>query len=137
MSLLLRQRNLPIEDEAGREVPVRVESRGGATHAVSAPLEHTGLYRAFAGGVLRASFAVNPDPREGDLAPMPEQTLVAAFPAGRVRVLRTGDDLAVRVRQARFGRELWPEFLTLALLLLVAESVIGRWGMPAGGWKTG
>jgi hypothetical protein len=52
-----------------------------------------------------------------------------------VRVLRMGDDLALRVRQARFGRELWPEFLVLALLLLVAESVIGRWGMPGGGWK--
>ena len=119
-----------IEDETGREVPVRVETAGGATRAVSAPLERTGLYRAFTGGQLRASFAVNPDPREGDLTPLPEASLVAAFPTGRVRVLRMGDDLALRVRQARFGRELWPEFLLLALLLLVAESVIGRWGMP-------
>jgi hypothetical protein len=124
-----------VEDETGREVPVRVESGSGATRAVSAPLERTGLYRAFAGGQLRASFAVNPDPREGDLTPIAEPALVAAFPAGRVRVLRMGDDLALRVRQARFGRELWPEFLVLALLLLVAESVIGRWGMPGGGWK--
>jgi hypothetical protein len=124
-----------VEDETGREVPVRVEAGTGAARAVSAPLERTGLYRAFAGGQLRASFAVNPDPREGDLAPLPEAAIVAAFPAGRVRVLRMGDDLALRVRQARFGRELWPEFLVLALLLLVAESVIGRWGMPGGGWK--
>ena len=126
-----------IEDETGREVPVRVESRSGATRAVSAPLERTGLYRAFAGGTLRASFAVNPDPREGDLTPMPEASLIAAFPAGRVRVLRMGDDLAVRVRQARFGRELWPEFLIFALLMLIAESVLGRWGMVGGGWKRG
>ena len=122
-----------IEDETGRDVPVRVETGGGAARAVSAPLERTGLYRAFTGGQLRASFAVNPDPREGDLAPLPEASLVSAFPTGRVRVLRMGDDLALRVRQARFGRELWPEFLLLALLLLVAESVIGRWGMPGGG----
>jgi len=52
-------------------------------------------------------------------------------------VLRVGDDLAARVREARFGRELWPEFVLLALLLLFAESVIGRWGMPGGGWKQG
>ena len=104
---------------------------------MSVPLERTGLYRAFAGNELRASFAVNPDPVEGDLAPMPEASLIAAFPPGRARVLRVGDDLASRVREARFGRELWPQFVALALLLLIAESILGRWGMPGGGWKRG
>jgi len=124
-----------IEDEAGRDIPVTVETSGGATRAVSVPLERTGLYRAFAGPELRASFAVNPDPTEGDLVPIPDASLIAAFPSGRARLLRVGDDLAARVREARFGRELWPEFVLLALLLLFAESVIGRWGMPGGGWK--
>ncbi len=124
-----------VEDETGREVALRVESTSGAPRSVSAPLERPGLHRVHAGGALRASFAVNPDPREGDLAPMPEGALTAAFPAGRVRWVRPGDDLAARIRQARFGRELWPEFLIAALLLLVAESVIGRWGMQGGGWK--
>ncbi len=118
-----------IEDETGREVAVRIETTAGATRAVSAPLERTGLYRAYAGGTLRASFAVNPDPAESDLAPLPEPALVSAFPGGRARILRPGDDLALRVRQARYGRELWPEFVLLALLLLVAESILGRWGM--------
>src|SRR5215831_8222079 len=112
-----------IEDETGHDIPVSVETSGGATRAVSVPLERTGLYRAFAGPELRASFAVNPDPMEGDLAPLPEASLVAAFPTGRARLLRVGDDLAARVREARFGRELWPEFVLLALLLLFAESV--------------
>ena len=120
-----------VVDESGRDVPVRIESGGSAPRVVSAPLEHTGLYRAFAGGRLRASFAVNPDPREGDLTPLPERSIIAAFPTGTVRVLRLGDDIAVRVRQARFGKELWPQFLILALILLVVESVLGRWGMPA------
>ena len=30
-----------------------------------------------------------------------------------------------------YRRELWPEFLILALLLLVAESILGRWSMNA------
>ena len=119
-----------VEDETGREVPVSIESSGGAARAMSAPLERTGLYRAFAGATLRASFAVNPDPREGDLTPIALTAVTSAFKADRVRVLRTGDDLAVRIREARFGRELWREFLILALLLLVAESILGRWGMP-------
>jgi hypothetical protein len=124
-----------VEDESGHDIPVNVETSGGATRAVSVPLERTGLYRAFAGPELRASFAVNPDPVEGDLAPLPDASLLAAFPGGRARLLRVGDDLASRVREARFGRELWPEFVALALLLLFAESAIGRWGMPGGGWK--
>jgi hypothetical protein len=124
-----------IEDETGHDVPVTVETTGGATRAVSLPLERTGLYRAFAGPDLRASFAVNPDPVEGDLSPMPDASLIAAFPGGRARLLRVGDDLASRVREARFGVELWPQFVLFALLLLFAESIIGRWGMPGGGWK--
>jgi hypothetical protein len=88
-----------IEDEAGRDVPVTVETTGGATRAVSMPLERTGLYRAFAGPDLRASFAVNPDPVEGDLSPMPDASLIAAFPGGRARS-GVGDDLAARVRES-------------------------------------
>jgi hypothetical protein len=118
-----------VEDEAGRDIVLHTETAGGAARVVSEPLERVGLYRAFAGGTLRTSFAVNPDPMEGDLAPLTEASLVDAFPRGRARLVRVGEDLAARIRQARFGRELWPEFLFMALLLLVAETVLGRWGM--------
>jgi hypothetical protein len=118
-----------VEDEAGREIGLHTETSGGAARVVSEPLERVGLYRAFAGGTLRTSFAVNPDPEEGDLAPLTDASLVDAFPRGRARVVRVGEDLAARIRQARFGRELWPEFLFTALLLLIAETIIARWGM--------
>ena len=41
-------------------------------------------------------------------------------------VLRPGEQLANRVREARYGRELWPLFVMIALALLAAESLIGR-----------
>ena len=85
------------------------------------------------GDALRATFAVNPDPRESDLAPASETAVLAAFPPGRATIVRPGSDLARRVREARYGRELWPWFVMLALALLVAETVIGRWwrdGLP-------
>lgn len=123
-----------VVDETGRDVPVSLGGAKGATRLETAPLERPGLYRVLLGGRLRGSFAVNPDARESDLASLAEPALVAGFPAGRASVLRAGDDLARRVREARFGRELWVEFALLALLLLVAESVIGRWGMPPS-WK--
>jgi hypothetical protein len=101
----------------------------GATRLVSAPLERPGLYRVIQGATVRSTFAVNPDPRESDLAALPEAALLRAFPAGRAQVIHPGADLARRVREARYGRELWTWFVALALLLLVAESAIGRLGL--------
>ena len=75
---------------------------------------------------------MNPEVRESDLSPSPENELLAGFPAGRARVLQPGADLARRVREARYGRELWPFFTLLALLLLVAETIVARAGMPGG-----
>jgi hypothetical protein len=121
-----------ITDEDGREIPSRLEAREGATRLVSDPLERPGLYRVSQDGKPRATFAVNPDPRESDLTARDAGALVAAFPAGRAQVVQPGADLARRVREARFGRELWGWFIVLALVFLVAESVIGRWGMDAG-----
>jgi hypothetical protein len=118
-----------IEDEEGHEVPSQLVSEAGATRLTSIPLERPGLYRVIQGGTVRATFAVNPDPRESDLESLSENALIAAFPAGRARVLHPGADLARRVREARYGRELWSTFVILALLLLIAETVIARWGM--------
>src|SRR5262249_16099922 len=63
---------------------------------VSAPIEQPGIYRVSQGGKLRGTFAVNPDPREFDVATTPERQLVAAFPAGRAELLRPGADLSRR-----------------------------------------
>ena len=120
-----------IEDDEGREIVSELVAAGGATRLRSAPLEKPGLYRVLQGGTLRATFAVNPDPRESDLASIPEAALVQAFPAGHARVVHPGADLARRVREARYGRELWPWFVALALLLLVAETVLARWGLES------
>ncbi|HET9328371.1 MAG TPA: BatA domain-containing protein [Candidatus Eisenbacteria bacterium] len=122
-----------IADEAGRDVPVQLVTAEGATRLLSAPLERPGLYRVFQGAAPRASFAVNPDRRESDLSSIPEATLTNWFPAGRVTVLRPGGDLERRVREARYGRELWTWFVILALACLLAETFLGRWGMPGVG----
>jgi len=120
-----------IEDEAGREVGLEMMTAHGATRLLSATLERPGLYRVLQGGQMRASFAVNPDPRESDLRTLPDAALLRAFPSGRVSLLRPGADLGRRVRESRHGLELWPYFVALALTFLVAETVLGRWGMGA------
>lgn len=122
-----------IEGPDGAEVASELTATAGATRLVSAPLERPGLYRVMRGGELRSTFAVNPDPAEADLAPASDDALVRMFPGGRARIMRPGEGLAERVREARFGRELWSLFVVIALLLLVAESVIARWGMTGRG----
>ena len=118
-----------IEDVQGREVAAELRAASGATRLVSAPLERPGLYRVIQGASVRGTFAVNPDTRESDLASASEAALLAAFPAGRAQIVHPGADLARRVREARYGRELWTWFVALALTLLAAESVIGRLGL--------
>ena len=118
-----------IEDERGQTVTSQMATEAGATRITSAPLERPGLYRVFQGGTLRTTFAVNPARRESDLTPVPEASVIRAFPPGRAQVLRPGADLARRVREARYGRELWAWFVIAALVLLVAEMVVARWGM--------
>ena len=120
-----------IEDEQGHEVSSELAAEQGATRLRSAPLERPGLYRVLQAGVVRATFAVNPDPRESDLAARDTPRLLAMFPAGRARVLAPGADLARRVREARYGRELWAWFVVLAILLLVAETILAKQGMTA------
>jgi hypothetical protein len=124
-----------IEDSSGRELTSELRADRGTTRLQSAPIETPGLYRVLQNGRLRSSFAVNPDARESDLEPLPEPALLAKFPPGRASVLAPGGDLARRVREARYGRELWGWFVMLALLLLIAETLIARWGMgsPARG----
>ena len=117
-----------VEDESGVAVPVSLAAEAGATRLTTIPLERPGLYRVFERDRLRASFAVNPDSRESDLTSLSEAALIAGFPAGRAKVIRAGEDLAARVREARYGRELWTWFVIAALLLLAAEMIIGRIG---------
>jgi hypothetical protein len=120
-----------IEDNEGRELASEMVSEAGATRLMSAPLERPGLYRVSRGGTLHNTFAVNPSGQESDLTPLPEAVLVQVFPPGRAQVLRPGADLARRVREARFGRELWGWFVIAALVLLVTEMVVARWGMES------
>jgi hypothetical protein len=120
-----------IEDGEGQAVASEMATEAGATRIRSAPLERPGLYRVLQGGALRTTFAVNPARSESDLTPAPEASLVRAFPPGRAQILRPGADLARRVREARHGRELWAWFVIAALVLLVAEMVVARWGMEA------
>ncbi len=117
-------------DPQGNVVASELVATEGATRLKTAPLEKSGLYRVVRGGRGATSFAVNLDLRESNLDPIADEALLAAFPSGRAQLWRDPANLARRVREARFGRELWKPFLAAALVFLLLESLVARWGMP-------
>jgi hypothetical protein len=81
------------------------------------------------GGERRRSFAVNVDPREGDLRPILPDDLRTHFPVLNARIF----DVARRKRDAgrdkaaRRGVDLSPTFLWAALGMLLLETMLAQW----------
>ncbi len=92
--------------------------------AVPAP----GLYKLKAGSTVLAELPVNVDTRESNLASIPDAELAGLFPGRQVRLLKKNDSVDELVRQARYGREFWREFLVAALALLALEGWLSRKG---------
>ncbi len=69
-------------------------------------------------------FAVAVDPAESDLARLSDAEIAEAFPDARV--VRAAAEVRRAVLTGRFGREYWHEILLLALVVALAESLLGR-----------
>ena len=87
-------------------------------------VDEAGIWRLRAGGEIVDLFAVNLDTRESDLTPVDREQVRRVF--GDVHFLQPGDDLRLAVLGNRYGRELWREFLLLALALLALEQWVAR-----------
>jgi hypothetical protein len=104
-----------IEDEAGRDIPVNVETSGGRhARGERAARAHGALSRV-RGSAAARELRREPRPREGD-SRRARRSLIAAFPAPRAAAARGRRSRRARARGA-LRRELWPEFVLLALLL--------------------
>ena len=113
----------------GEEIPLQARLASGSTRLLSPPLEDAGLYLVMGSGRPLRAVAVNPDLRESDLARLSPAEVQARWRALHARVVPLSADAARAVREGRYGREMWREFLLLALLLLAAETILGRvWG---------
>lgn len=114
---------------SGQTLPLEVRLSGGSLRLLSQPLPDAGLYLVQASGRAVRAVAVNPDGRESDLARLSPADAVLRWKNLRAAVVAPSASAARAVREGRYGREMWREFLMLALLLLAAETVLGRlWG---------
>ncbi|MCK4305401.1 MAG: BatA domain-containing protein [Candidatus Eisenbacteria sp.] len=111
----------------GIEIPVQVTQTERGLLLRTPPVPDPGFYRIVAGDSdrLSRSVAVNVDTRESDLTAMSEDEAGLIF--GSEAVLLTPErELSRQVLEARYGFELWRLLITLAFMLLVAESLIAR-----------
>ena len=86
----------------------------------------SGLWRLWKEGQVVDRFPVNVDPRESVLEPVDQDRVARIFGPDRTHFIHPQDDLREKVLGQRYGRELWREFLLLALALLALEQWIAR-----------
>lgn len=114
------------ETPSGRRVFIEPELVKGRYHWKIPQVGESGLWRLWAGGKQVDSFPVNVDIRESALAPVGRPRLDEIFGPHRTRFIHTREELAAKVLGNRYGRELWREFLALALAVLLMELWIAR-----------
>jgi hypothetical protein len=74
------------------------------------------------------AFNVDPGESSGEIV---SESDVEEMLGIEVNTIEPGTDLKTSVKEARFGRELWKEFLLAALVLLIIESILGRTTPPS------
>ncbi len=88
-------------------------------------LREAGIWQLKEDDRLVDSFPVNIDPRESDLSTVEPAEVERVFGTD-IHVMQQGDELRLQVLGNRYGRELWREFVALALVLLLVELWLGR-----------
>jgi hypothetical protein len=132
-----RAPDLRLVDPRGRSVPLTQSLAEGARRLQSPSLSEVGLYHLSAGARPLRDVAVNLDTRESDLSRLTADAAKKRWASYQPVVLEGSVDLARRIREGRYGREIGALLLALALACLIAETVIGRLMTPApAGGKT-
>jgi hypothetical protein len=121
----------PVKGNAAPRPPVAVRSglAAGENKAVLADTAQPGVYAAeyaVTGEARRKLFAVNPPPRESDLARLTPEEARARTGLSKCVIVKEADKLASVVRLERHGLPLWDYLLALALAVAVVEIFVGN-----------
>jgi len=90
------------------------------------PTDFPGLYHLRYRGREIDRFAVNLEPDESDLAAVDPEQFATALGADAYVLLSAGSSVAAEIATARVGKELWPVFMWIAIILLAVEMILGR-----------
>lgn len=114
------------ETPSGERLRLEPERIGGQYLWKIPQVREAGIWRLRTEGETVDVFAVNLDTRESDLTPIAPERVRQIFGDTDLHFLHPGDDLRLAVLGNRYGRELWREFLLLALAFLTLEQWIAR-----------
>lgn len=89
-----------------------------------------GIYRINYLGHEINRFAVNINPNECNLSAVDTESYATAIGAQEYRRLKENVSMNATIAEFRFGKELWPLFLWLAIMLLIAEMLLARSAPP-------
>ena len=96
---------------------------------LSATITHTkrtGIYQLYCNKQQVANWAVNSVPEESNLTALDHNTHNLFFENNNIIQLSATQNLEEQINSSRYGRELWPIFLILALIFLVIEMFLMR-----------
>ncbi len=118
--------NLVIEKPDGGQVQIKPEISQGKYWVRFNGTALPGVYKLFSEQTLVTQWAVNFDPAETDLAAAEADDLKELVETKEVFVISESDNIAQKLSESRFGRELWKYFAAAALMVLLLEMLLFR-----------
>ncbi|MCK5740495.1 BatA domain-containing protein [bacterium] len=110
----------------GRNVQIFPGIKTGSILATITHTKNTGIYQLNCNKKPVANWAVNSPAAESNLTPLTEKNHNLFFRNNSVIQLNTNQNLEKQISSSRYGRELWPVFLILALIFLIIEMLLIR-----------
>ena len=131
---------LRIEKPSGKILVPTVQFRTGASRLFIAPerYDEIGIYRLFKivgeENITQAEFAINLSPKESLLEKIPTTELKEAFLKAGIEAEQMAmadaseklDEISEMISGSRYGLAIWKPLVLLVVLLLIAESLLGR-----------
>ncbi|MBK8230837.1 MAG: BatA domain-containing protein [Candidatus Eisenbacteria bacterium] len=126
LSLESFQGQVTCVDPTGGNSPVSIAPTDRTARLRSERTTLPGIYRFVDGAGKRvATFAVNLDGKEGNLAIASKELQTRVFGRG-AQFLAAGQRITRELLEGRYGQELWRPLLIAVLILLVVESLLAR-----------
>tara|TARA_B100001964_G_C13975595_1_gene483860 strand:- start:207 stop:767 length:561 start_codon:yes stop_codon:yes gene_type:complete len=85
-----------------------------------------GSYTIYSNGSPFTSFSTSLHPDEIPTDPFKKAELLSIFPENNAKYLENSTDFTQVFNEARHGRSLWKSFLLIALLSMIAETILSR-----------
>lgn len=118
--------NLTMESPGGPRIRIKPEVSKGRYFIRFGETDLTGIYGLYEDDEIVAKWAVNYNPVEADYETFSSKDLAEVVAVERIYEIKQDDDIAEKLTESRFGRELWKYFMVITLVLLGIEMLIYR-----------